>query len=81
MVFGGTSVSSPSLAGIVNWAGTQRANADTELSMIYACYATASCFPANFRDITSGNKAGSFSPQVGWDFVTGVGSSVGGVDK
>lgn len=81
MVFGGTSVSSPSLAGIVNWAGSQYTNTDDELSSIYACYATVGCYPANFRDITSGSKAGSFSPQVGWDFVTGVGSSLGSVKK
>jgi kumamolisin len=81
MVFGGTSVSSPSLAGIVNWAGTQYTSADTELSTIYACYNTSGCYPANFRDITSGSKAGSFSPQPGWDFATGVGSSLGSGGK
>jgi len=35
----------------------------------------------NFRDISSGNNAGSFSPQLGWDFITGVGSNLGSVDK
>ena len=77
MVFGGTSVSSPSLAGIVNWAGSQYSSTNTELTNIYSCYATASCYSKNFRDIFLGNKAGSFSPQVGWDFITGVGSSLG----
>jgi subtilase family serine protease len=82
LVFGGTSVASPSLAGIVNWAGDNYTSTNTELSTIYGCYATgASCYPLNFRDITSGSNAGSFSPQVGWDFVTGVGSNLGSVDK
>ncbi len=81
MVFGGTSVSSPSLAGIVNWAGSHYSSTNTELTNIYGCYATGSCNSANFRDITSGSKAGSFSPQVGWDFITGVGSSLGATNK
>ncbi|MBZ5514880.1 MAG: S53 family peptidase [Acidobacteriia bacterium] len=82
LVFGGTSVSSPSLAGIVNWAGSNYTSTSTELSTIYSCYATgSSCYPLNFRDITSGSKAGTFSPQVGWDFITGVGSNLGSVDK
>jgi len=82
LVFGGTSVASPSLAGIVNWAGSNYTGSDTELNAIYSCYSTGpSCYPQNFRDITSGNSAGAFSPQVGWDFVTGVGSNQGNVDK
>lgn len=80
LVFGGTSVASPSLAGIVNLSGSTYNSSDTELNTIYSCYATASCYGANFRDITSG-AAGSFSAATGWDFVTGVGSNLGKVSK
>ncbi len=71
LVFGGTSVSSPSLAGIVNLAGGAASSVD-ELAMIYANLGNS----ADFRDITSGT-AGSFSAAAGWDFVTGVGSNQG----
>jgi subtilase family serine protease len=71
LVFGGTSVSSPSLAGIVNLAGGATSSA-AELGTIYANLGNAS----DFRDITSGT-AGSFSCATGWDFVTGVGSDQG----
>ena len=73
MVFGGTSVSSPALAGIVNLAGHNRGA--SELSDLYAGYNSGS-YATNFRDITSGN-AGSFSAGAGWDFVTGIGSNTG----
>jgi subtilase family serine protease len=76
LVFGGTSVSSPSLAGIVNLAGHLYPDTKTELGMIYADYASPTYYPADFRDILSGT-AGSFSAKSGWDFVTGVGSNKG----
>src|SRR5712692_3442124 len=72
LVFGGTSVSSPSLAGIVNLAGHFHGNSATELSIIYSNLGNAS----DFRDIVSGT-AGSFNATTGWDFVTGVGSNQG----
>ena len=75
LVFGGTSVSSPSLAGIVNLAGHFYLNSGTELSTIYADYASRT-YLTDFRDITSGT-AGSYSAKQGWDFVTGVGSNKG----
>jgi subtilase family serine protease len=76
LVFGGTSVSSPSLAGIVNLAGHFNPDTETELSTIYADYASPTYYPTDFRDITSG-AAGSYSAKQGWDFVTGVGSNQG----
>ena len=72
LVFGGTSVSSPSLAGIVNLAGHFYSGSVTELDTIYSNRANTS----DFRDITSGT-AGSFSAGSGYDFVTGVGSDQG----
>jgi len=72
LVFGGTSVSSPSLAGIVNLAGSFYINSPAELSTIYGNHTNT----GDFRDIVSGS-AGSFSCAVGYDFVTGVGSDQG----
>ena len=72
LVFGGTSVSSPSLAGIVNLAGLFSPNSQMELSTIYGNRTNAS----DFRDILTGS-AGSFSCSAGYDFVTGVGSNQG----
>ncbi len=75
LVFGGTSVASPSLAGIVNLAGHFNASSTAELTLIYNNLGTV-----NFRDIVSGT-AGGFSCAPGWDFVTGVGSNQGLVGK
>jgi kumamolisin len=69
LVFGGTSVASPSLAGIVNLSGHFYINSTAELATIYGNYRNTS----DFRDIISGT-AGSFSCKAGYDFVTGVGS-------
>jgi len=71
-VFGGTSVSAPSLAGIVNLAGSFMIDSASELSTIYGNATNTS----DFRDIVSGS-AGSFSCKAGYDFVTGVGSDQG----
>lgn len=76
LVFGGTSVSSPSLAGIVNLAGHFAASSTSELTTIYANFTNT----ADFRDIVSGT-AGSFSAGPGYDFVTGVGSDQGTAGK
>jgi kumamolisin len=72
LVFGGTSVSSPSLAGIVNLAGHFAPSSVSELTTIYSNRSNAS----DFRDITSGS-AGSFRAGAGYDFVTGVGTNQG----
>jgi subtilase family serine protease len=78
LVFGGTSVSSPALAGIVNLAaassgGSFAASSTDELTRIYNAFNAST---TDFRDITSGT-AGSFAAAPGWDFVTGVGSNLG----
>lgn len=75
LVFGGTSVAAPSLAGIVNLSNHFYTSSSNELNTIYSNLGTA-----NFRDITSGS-AGSFSAKAGWDFVTGVGSNQGTTGK
>jgi kumamolisin len=75
LVFGGTSVATPSLAGIVNTAGHFYQDSFQELGTIYPDYAGTN-YGTDFRDITSGT-AGSYSAGAGWDFVTGVGSNQG----
>ena len=72
LVFGGTSVASPSLAGIVNLVGQFHTSSLVELTTIYANRANA----ADFRDILTG-KAGRNSATAGYDYVTGVGSCLG----
>jgi kumamolisin len=72
LVFGGTSVASPSLAGVVNLSGSFFVNSTAELSTIYGNYTNTN----DFRDILTGS-AGSFSCKAGYDFVTGVGSDQG----
>ncbi|HLV79128.1 MAG TPA: hypothetical protein VKT32_02570 [Chthonomonadaceae bacterium] len=74
VVVGGTSVASPSLAGIVNLASTAAggfaSGSQDELGILYSNLGSA-----DFRDITSGNNGYAAGP--GWDFVTGVGSVQG----
>jgi kumamolisin len=72
LVFGGTSVASPSLAGIVNLAGHHFGSTSAELSVIYGNFTNGN----DFRDITSG-RAGKNNCGPGYDFVTGVGSNQG----
>jgi kumamolisin len=71
LVFGGTSVSSPCLAGMENLSGHSYTDSSALLTNTYSKLGTAS-----FRDILTGT-AGSFSCTAGWDFVTGVGSPQG----
>jgi subtilase family serine protease len=75
LVFGGTSVASPALAGIINSAGSNTTST-AELSMLYQSVVNngSTINSANFRDILIGT-AGSFSAKAGWDFVTGIGST------
>jgi subtilase family serine protease len=76
MVFGGTSVASPALSGIINSAGSNTSSAE-ELSLLYQGVGNNGLpiNSTNFRDIVSGT-AGSFSARTGWDFVTGIGSTL-----
>jgi len=71
-VVGGTSVSSPSLAGIINSAGRFSASTQAEAHEIYRQMGNEFAF----RDIVYGNcglNIGDFAG-FGWDFCTGVGS-------
>ena len=79
-VLGGTSVSSPALAGVVNLAASSgngfAANTLAEENRIYGNLGNA----AAFRDITSGTDS-TYSCKVGYDYITGVGSPIGLVGK
>jgi subtilase family serine protease len=66
---GGTSLSCPTWAGILNSAGHFYTKTSLELTTIYADYAS-SRYANQFRDITKGNS----SCTTGWDICTGVGS-------
>jgi kumamolisin len=70
-VVGGTSVSAPALAGIVNAAGTLSGSSQAENAMLYN-----HIFGGSFNDTVYGNcglNAGNFAI-FGYDFCTGVGS-------
>lgn len=91
-VVGGTSLSSPALAGIVNRLGNKLGSvfltpatsgsdwfSTWENNMLYSQLATAKSYKANFYDVKTGSNG---SPAVAsWDFCTGVGSPRGGVGK
>jgi kumamolisin len=71
MVFGGTSVSAPSLAGLTNAAGAFASDSQAQLTHIYANRTNGA-----FYDVTSGT-AGSNTAKTGYDLVTGVGTPRG----
>jgi subtilase family serine protease len=85
---GGTSVSSPSLAGIVNSAANKLGTAcsrgacyysNEENNLIYADYLALKEFSKNYYDVTAGSN-GCFVG-TGWDYCTGVGSPRGKLGK
>ena len=69
--FGGTSVSSPALAGIENLNGSPYASTGDFLTELYGELGTSDLY-----DVTSGSNGG-FSCKVGYDLVTGVGTPRG----
>jgi len=69
---GGTSVSSPTLAGIVNAAGKFAPSTKAELTNLYKEYANSGIYAKAFRDITQGNS----QCKVGWDICTGIGAPI-----
>jgi len=71
LIVGGTSVSSPALAGILNSAGSFAKSTANELTTVYKDFTNT----ADWTDITTGtcgNNGGS-KAVAGWDFCTGVG--------
>jgi kumamolisin len=75
-IVGGTSLSSPALAGIINNAGKFQPSSQAENALIYRSLFTND---SDFRDVvygTCGVNVGDFAT-FGWDFCSGVGSSTG----
>jgi len=69
---GGTSVSSPTLAGITNAAGSFLEHTATELSKTYTYYKNPGLYRTIFYDVTIGNNGAPAGP--GWDQCTGLGT-------
>lgn len=91
-VVGGTSLSSPALAGIVNRAGNKLGSvfltpatggsdwfASLENDLLYAQLATAKAYKANFYDVKTGSNG--VAAVASWDYCTGVGSPRGLLGK
>jgi kumamolisin len=87
-VVGGTSLSSPALAGIVNRAGNKLGSvfltpatgggdwfSTWENNLLYAQLATARAYKGNFYDVKTGSNG--VSAVASWDYCTGVGSPRG----
>jgi subtilase family serine protease len=69
---GGTSVSSPTMAGIVNAAGKFNTSTKAEDTEAYKDYANATKYKADWNDITTGSNR--YACKKGWEFCTGIGS-------
>jgi subtilase family serine protease len=71
----GTSVASPTLAGIVNAAGTFNTSSTAENTELYKEYGvTGHNYKKLFRDITTGGNG--YGCKTGWDFCSGIGSDL-----
>ena len=87
VVVGGTSVSSPSLAGIVNAANNRLGQAPPgggkyhtgENNLLYSQLNTQTAYKANFRDVKTGSNGASAA--AGWDYCTGLGTPIGKLGK
>ncbi len=72
---GGTSVSSPVLAGIVNSTGTFANLTQAELNTAYSWYRNPGQYHKYLYDITQGSNGGNGGgAKFGWDQCTGLGS-------
>ena len=78
-IVGGTSLSSPALAGIINVSAKKLASTDAELTLLYGGIGNATFF----NDITSGicGPYAGYATATGWDLCTGVGSPKGKLGK
>lgn len=75
MVFGGTSVSAPCMAGMANASGVSGATHASTTDFLTALYGRLVATPSPYRDITTGNNG--YPAALGWDFTTGVGTPQG----
>jgi subtilase family serine protease len=87
-VVGGTSLSSPALAGIINRSGNKLGSvfltpatgggdwfSTWENNLLYSQLATAKAYKSNFYDVKTGSNG--VAAVASWDFCTGVGSPRG----
>jgi subtilase family serine protease len=72
IIIGGTSVSTPTLAGIVNAAGTFNTSTKAELTEAYNDYGNPTKYKADFTNITVGSNG--YACKKGWTYCTGIGS-------
>jgi len=70
---GGTSVSSPTLAGIVNAGGKFNTSTAAENGEAYKDYANGTTYKADWNDVTVGSNS-RYACKKGWEFCTGIGS-------
>jgi kumamolisin len=86
-IVGGTSVGSPSVAGLVNSSNNRLGQAPagggsyatTENNFLYSQLFTHTAYPANFYDVTTGSNGHAAGP--GYDECTGIGSPRGHLGK
>jgi kumamolisin len=86
-VVGGTSVSSPALAGIVNASNNRLGQAPTgggfyqthENELLYSQLFGSTAYPTNFYDVTTGSNG--HAAGTGYDQCTGIGSPRGRLGK
>ncbi len=83
LVVGGTSVSSPALAGIVNNANNRLGQSGAghyhtgENNLLYSQLLSYTAYPANFYDVSTGSNGVGHNAGIGYDECTGVGSPRG----
>ena len=88
-IVGGTSVASPTLAGIVNNAANQMGQtppgggyyAASELNLVYAQLYAHNAYHTNFYDVTAGSNGTGHNAGTGYDQCTGVGTPRGKAGK
>lgn len=73
--FGGTSVSSPVLAGLIGLVNSRRIAAGKGTIGLLDTYIYPLLGTTSFRDIKSGSNGG-YSAKVGYDLVTGIGAPI-----
>jgi hypothetical protein len=88
LIVGGTSVSSPSLAGIVNNSNNRLGQGvvggfytTEENNLIYSQLYAYTAYPANFYDVTTGSNGVGHNAGPGYDQCTGVGTPRGKLGK
>jgi kumamolisin len=89
LVVGGTSVASPSLAGIVNSANNRLGQgppgdgsySTLENKLLYSQLFANRAYPTNFYDVTTGSNGGGHNAGVGYDQCTGLGTPRGKLGK